>query len=155
MKSLLLACLLALATFATAPTASADVCKDGKVDATLVDVYTFADCSVEVVVFEDLACLWGTEKHSTTVGPVTVSYYTCAPGPGEPTTPPLVSPCVDHQINLGLWGSYVALHADCTADVILFPNIICVGANVGRVDRTVGPVHVQVSFCKPPTPPPQ
>src|SRR5688572_4964845 len=70
---------LVLAGLSVVPSSTAwDPCGD-KVDATLVDVYIDDGCAhVEVVVLEDLACFWGTEKVTLVdAGPVTVSYYRC------------------------------------------------------------------------------
>lgn len=150
MKPLWVLGIVSLSLLTVPPASAEEACADRHVDATEVDVYTFADCTVEVVAFEGLACLWGTERHSTTVGPATVTYYECS----SPEPPPQsMASCQPVELNFALLaGSYVRLNADCTLDVVLFPEIICVGPWGSTIGQRVGPVYVQVSMCHPPVP---
>lgn len=148
MKPIWVLGLLTLSLLTVPPASAEEACKDQKVDVTIVDVYAYADCTIEVVVFEDLACLWGTERHSKTFGPATVTYYECSSPDTETQSAPA---CTEQGIySKLLMGSYVEVHSDCTVDVVLFPDIICVGPYGSTIRQTVGPVYVQASMCHPP-----
>ncbi len=63
--------------------------------------------------------------------------------------------CPEKSYTVGQYERHtVATHRDCTVDITLNENIICLGGGVQRTDYTVGPVNVTSYGCSYPGFPP-
>jgi hypothetical protein len=148
---LLVSASLFAALGASAP-ASAESCPAQSVDLPDVDADLAPDCSLSVVLFGDMACLWTQGSKTVRTANLVLTYYYCqGPGVGQPADAPLA--CDVQGIQDALTGSGVFVNGDCTIDVVLFSAIECAGPWVGTVEETVGPVHFIAYYCKGPDDP--
>jgi len=151
--ALFLASTALVATFATfAPTASAESCPAQNVNLPDLDASLSADCSIEVTLFGDSACLWTQGSRTVRTANVVLTYYYCK---GPPPSQPMDAPpaCNIGGVEDTLTGSGVTVRDDCGIDVVLFSHIECAGPWIGTVEESVGPVHVVAYYCKGPDDP--
>ncbi len=59
--------------------------------------------------------------------------------------------CPEKSYTIGQYERHtVAVHSDCTVDIVLNEGIICLGGGVGQATYGAGPAHVTSYYCKPP-----
>ncbi len=123
---------------------------NGLADATLTQ-----GCKAHVLVLGGMYCLWGQEDRGVRAGGHSVLIRTCSSGPDPRATSGTPERCPERSLTVKhADGTTVSSHYDCTFDVVLFPDIICVGAWTAKREYDVGPVHVTQHYCRFPGPEP-
>ena len=136
---------LVLVPFTSAPAAAAAPCKETGAVTGLVDVLVHKDCTVEIVLFSGLHCLWGTSSKTVAAGPASVTYWYCT-GPQDQSS---AAGCPSAEAESWLLeGTRVTVGRDCGLEVVAFPHINCIGGNVGSASVRAGPATVTVYYCR-------